>query len=408
MGRGAKRIPPAARPRGASGPPQPGRPGHRPGTGAALGRAAGAATGTGTARGPAGTAGGRTGTRAGGAMAFAGADGEPHRNADGGSPTTGAGPASRAPGTGMGVCPAGPRGVSGGMGTGATPRDGTGADPRTGPALAALDRNRRGPTVLGAGKQTARAGTTGAATRAPRGRRTETEPLAGLGVRNVTEINHSAPGARRIARVWVEDGRRHAHGNRKAITGRTAGHDGGAAAGRHRGTEQAGATGSSARRGDPAGAPGGWRNGAGRSSGDADATTGGQGGRRSIARKELERRRPRGDESARDGQPAPAGEGDASHAGRREVGRAVERHPTHTRLEMGDGGGRLHRRRHHGAQLAGVGRHLVATERDRAIERGHRPAQAAGRRAGEAQRPDQAGEVRRALVRVCRSRPGRI
>ena len=71
-----------------------------------------------------------------------------------------------------------------------------------------------------------------------------------------------------------------------------------------------------------------------------------------------------GDESARDAQPAPAGEGDASHAGRREVGRTVERYPTQTRLEMGDGGGRLHRRRHRGAQLAGVGGDLVAAQRD--------------------------------------------
>lgn len=74
---------------------------------------------------------------------------------------------------------------------------------------------------------------------------------------------------------------------------------------------------------------------------------------------------------------------------------------------MGDGGGRLHRRRHRGAQRAGVGGDLVAAQRDRAASRGHRPAPAAGRRTGEAQGPDQADGVRRALVRVCGERPRR-
>lgn len=74
---------------------------------------------------------------------------------------------------------------------------------------------------------------------------------------------------------------------------------------------------------------------------------------------------------------------------------------------MGDGSGWLHRCRHRGAQRAGVGDDLVAAQRDRAAERGHRPAPAAGRRTGEAQSPDQADGVRRAVVRVCRERPGR-
>jgi len=62
--------------------------------------------------------------------------------------------------------------------------------------------------------------------------------------------------------------------------------------------------------------------------------------------------------------------------------------------------GGLHRHRHRGAQLAGVGFDLVAARRDRATERRHRPAQAAGRRVGEAKGPDQVGRLRWALVRV--------